>query len=136
MLRKSVPKMMDIQIKVIPAFLLRGSLKAVMPFEIASTPVKAVVPLANACRIKKGVIAESVLIASISGGLTVRRNLPTVRAGLDSITNDEYRGFLHEGVRSNDEQRIRTRKFFGRGFARPRAKASGNQNRLDAKRLQ
>ena len=49
--------MADIQISVMPALRLRGSLKAVMPFEIASTPVSAVVPLANACRIRKAEIA-------------------------------------------------------------------------------
>ena len=48
MLRNSVPRMMDIQISVIPALRLRGSLKAVIPFEMASTPVNAVVPFANA----------------------------------------------------------------------------------------
>ncbi len=46
--------MSDIQIRVMPAFLLRGSLKAVMPFEMASTPVRAVVPLEKACSSKKG----------------------------------------------------------------------------------
>ena len=46
--------MMDIQIKVMPALRLRGSLKAVMPFEMASTPVRAVVPLAKACKKQEG----------------------------------------------------------------------------------
>ena len=36
--------MTDIQISVMPALRLRGSLNAGMPFEIASTPVSAVVP--------------------------------------------------------------------------------------------
>ena len=48
--------MTAIQTSVAPAFLLRGSLKAVIPLDIASTPVTAVVPLANAFRIKKNVI--------------------------------------------------------------------------------
>ena len=39
--------MTDIQISVMPALRLRGSLKAVMPLEMASTPVSAVVPLAK-----------------------------------------------------------------------------------------
>ena len=37
--RKSVPRMPDIHMRVIPALWLRGFLKAGMPFEIASTPV-------------------------------------------------------------------------------------------------
>jgi hypothetical protein len=41
--------MHDIQMSVMPAFLLRGSLNAGIPFEMASTPVSAVVPLAKAC---------------------------------------------------------------------------------------
>jgi hypothetical protein len=40
-------------IRVMPAFLLRGSLNAVMPLEMASTPVRAVVPLEKAFRIRK-----------------------------------------------------------------------------------
>lgn len=31
----------------------------------------------------------------LTGALTVRRNPPIVRAGLDPLTEDEYRGFLH-----------------------------------------
>ena len=49
----SEPRMTDIQISVMPALRLRGSLKAVMPLEIASTPVSAVVPLEKARRIRK-----------------------------------------------------------------------------------
>ena len=45
--------MPDIQSSVIPALRLRGSLNAGMPFEIASTPVRAVVPLEKACRIEE-----------------------------------------------------------------------------------
>ena len=40
--------MTAIHARVIAAFRLRGSLKAVMPFEMASTPVSAVVPFENA----------------------------------------------------------------------------------------
>ena len=40
--------MPDIHSRVMPALRLRGSLKAGMPFEIASTPVSAVVPLEKA----------------------------------------------------------------------------------------
>ena len=57
MARKSEPRISDIQMRVIPALRLRGSRKAVMPFEIASTPVRAVVPLEKACRIRKRPIA-------------------------------------------------------------------------------
>ena len=44
------------------AFLLRGCLKAMMPLEIASTPVSAVQPLANALSSKKIVMACSVVL--------------------------------------------------------------------------
>ncbi len=43
-----------------PALRLRGSLKAGMPFEIASTPVSAVVPLENACSSRNSVTAADV----------------------------------------------------------------------------
>ena len=55
-----MPRMADIQISVIPALRLRGSRKAGMPFEIASTPVRAEVPLEKACRIRNGVTAAAV----------------------------------------------------------------------------
>ena len=57
--------MPDIQISVMPALRLRGSLKAVMPFEIASTPVSAVVPLEKACSSRK---RPSARVGSISSG--------------------------------------------------------------------
>ncbi len=60
--------MTDIQIKVMPALRLRGSLKAVMPLEMASTPVSAVVPFANACKRRKGVSAPTVCNRVSSGG--------------------------------------------------------------------
>ena len=53
----SEPRMNDIQIKVMPALRLLGSRKAVMPFEMASTPVSEVVPLAKARRSRKRVSA-------------------------------------------------------------------------------
>ena len=48
----SEPRITDIEMSVMPALWLLGSLKAGMPLEIASTPVSAVVPLANARRIR------------------------------------------------------------------------------------
>ncbi len=45
--------MADIQISVTPALWLRGFLNAVMPLEMASTPVRAVVPLEKAWRRRK-----------------------------------------------------------------------------------
>ena len=57
MARNSVARMPAIQSSVIPALRLRGSLKAGMPFEIASTPVRAVVPLEKACSSRNRVIA-------------------------------------------------------------------------------
>ncbi len=49
--------MHDIQMRVMPALWLRGSLNAGMPLEMASTPVRAVVPLAKAWRSRKSVTA-------------------------------------------------------------------------------
>ena len=51
----STPRMADIQIMVRPALWLRGSLNAVTPFEMHSTPVNAVVPLENALRMRNNV---------------------------------------------------------------------------------
>ena len=50
--RKMVIRMALIDTSVEAAFLLRGSLKAVMPLEIASMPVSAVQPLENARRMR------------------------------------------------------------------------------------
>lgn len=47
------PNSVLIAINVCAALRLRGSLKAVMPLEIASTPVSAVQPLANALSSRK-----------------------------------------------------------------------------------
>ena len=74
--RNSVPRIAAIEIRVRPAFRLRGSLKAVMPLEIASTPVNAVVPLEKACSSKNGVMAAKVLMTLGSGGLTIGPNVP------------------------------------------------------------
>ena len=46
--------MVAIHINVMPALRLRGSLNAVKPLEMASTPVNAAVPLENACNNRKG----------------------------------------------------------------------------------
>src|SRR3970040_1951168 len=80
--------MHDIQIRVIPALRLRGSRNAGIPFEIASTPVRAVVPWAKACRSRKGATTVNVPPTCISGGATTvpsvpvkyrTRPIPTVR---------------------------------------------------------
>ena len=76
MLEKSEPRISAIQIKVMPAFRLRGSLKAVMPLEIASTPVRAAVPLEKACKIRNGVIATRTPWPSMCGGSTTCPNVP------------------------------------------------------------
>src|SRR5574340_215599 len=68
--RNRVAKMLDIHIKVMPAFLARGSLKAVMPLEIASMPVRAEVPLENACSSSHGVTATRAPSSENKGGLT------------------------------------------------------------------
>jgi hypothetical protein len=74
--RNSVPRIADIQSNVTPALWLRGSLKAVMPFEIASTPVRAVVPLENAWRIRKGVTTWAAWADSRAGGSTTAPKVP------------------------------------------------------------
>ena len=53
---------------VMPALWLRGSLKAGMPLEIASTPVRAVVPFAKAWSSRKRVAAPSCRCTSNDGG--------------------------------------------------------------------
>ena len=65
-----------IQSSVMPALRLRGSLKAVMPFEIASTPVRAVVPLEKACRSRNTVTACVSPMWSIGGGSATRPSVP------------------------------------------------------------
>jgi len=62
--------MTDIIINAWPAFFVRGSLNAVIPFEIASTPVKAVVPLAKAFKIRKVEIATNGPSYCKAGGFT------------------------------------------------------------------
>ena len=62
--RNSVPRMPAIHRSVIPALRLRGSLKAGMPFEIASTPVTAVVPLEKAWSSRNSPKARVVSISS------------------------------------------------------------------------
>ena len=74
--RKSVPRMSDIQINVTPALRLRGSRKAVVPLEIASTPVSAVVPLEKACSKRKSDMARTSWIISRGGGLATCPRLP------------------------------------------------------------
>ncbi len=75
------PRMNAMTIKVMLAFRLRGSLKAVVPFEIASTPVNAVVPLEKACRSRNAVIpvAASPKCSMGGGSTTVPRELLRMR---------------------------------------------------------
>ncbi len=64
---------------VMPAFLLRGSLNAVIPFEMASIPVKAEVPLENACNKRNGVIIPTVVNISVEGGLITVPRFPPIK---------------------------------------------------------
>ena len=68
--RKRKPRIPDIHSSVIPALRLRGSLNAGIPFEIASTPVRAVVPLENAWRIRKRPMARTGSTSSGGGSGT------------------------------------------------------------------
>ena len=60
-----MPRIPDIQIRVIPALRLRGSRKAGIPFEIASTPVSAAVPLLKAWSSRNRPMAR---VGSMSSG--------------------------------------------------------------------
>jgi hypothetical protein len=67
--RSMAIRMPLIQTIVAAALRLFGSLKAVMPFEIASTPVSAVQPLENARRIRKS--ASGPTLAAILSTLPI-----------------------------------------------------------------
>jgi hypothetical protein len=66
--KNSVPKIADIHSSVMPALRLRGSRKAVVPFEIASTPVSAVVPFEKACSTRKTPAPASASTSWRAGG--------------------------------------------------------------------
>ena len=74
--RNTLPRMTAMRTSVMPALRLRGSLKAVVPFEMASTPVRAVVPLENAWSNRNGVITARVRGTSNSAGLTTTPSVP------------------------------------------------------------
>ena len=65
-----------IQSSVMPALRLRGSLNAVTPFEIASTPVRAVVPFAKACSSRNRRQALHLADVLDGGGSTTRPSVP------------------------------------------------------------
>ncbi len=71
-----LPRIADIQIKVMPALRLLGSRKAGMPLEIASTPVSAVVPLENARKIRNNESACALWSISMGGGSVTMPRLP------------------------------------------------------------
>ena len=64
--RNITPSRLPIHISVVRAFSHSGGLKAGTPFEIASTPVTAAPPDANACRIRNRPIAP--VVSATSGG--------------------------------------------------------------------
>ncbi len=76
MARNSVARIPAIQSRVIPALRLLGSLKAGMPFEIASTPVSAVVPLEKACSSRNSVTPCTAVVSS-GGGSGTGVNVPS-----------------------------------------------------------
>ncbi len=98
--RNSEPRMPDIHIRVTPAFRLRGSLKAGMPFEMASTPVTAVVPLENACSSRNSPNARVVSI--------VERRRVGHRVQRSGQVTDEARA--HGQVHHRDEEVGRQRE--------------------------
>ncbi len=65
-----------IHIRVMPALRLRGSLNDMVPLEMASTPVNAVVPLENACKIKNRLNAWASCSISIGGGSITAPRVP------------------------------------------------------------
>ena len=64
--RNITPSRLPIHISVVRAFSHSGGLKAGTPLEIASTPVTAAPPDANACRIRNRPIAP--VVSATSGG--------------------------------------------------------------------
>ena len=66
--RNITPSVAIIQINVVEAFFNSGCLKAGTPFEIASTPVSAVQPAANARRIRKMLSGSAAAAVSASCG--------------------------------------------------------------------
>ncbi len=97
---------MDIQIRVMPALRLRGSLKAVMPFEMASTPVSAVVPFANACRSKKGRNRPQLSQQyGASGGSTTVPSVPV--SNFEQTYPDSYKHHDDKEIRWQCKERSR-----------------------------
>ena len=96
--------MPDIQSSVIPALRLRGSLNAGMPFEIASTPVRAVVPLEKAWRTRKRPIAR-MGSTSRGGGSGTGCSVPEEVA--DERRADGERHHRHEEERGHREHDAR-----------------------------
>src|SRR5258706_16010521 len=84
--------------RVIPALRLRGLLKAATPFEIASTPVRAVVPLENAWRIKKRPMGSSTFGASRGAGAWTQPRAPLLAPpspkdpGARATNREQYEG--------------------------------------------
>ncbi len=82
MARNKTTRIVLMAVSVVAALRVFGSLKAVMPLEMASMPVKAVEPLEKARRIKKSVrgAAASVAISTPVTGVSVpvkKRYRPT-----------------------------------------------------------
>ena len=59
--------MVDIQVKVVAAFFVSGALNAGTPFAIASVPLIATLPAANACRSMNSVTGS--MPSTWSGGV-------------------------------------------------------------------
>jgi hypothetical protein len=72
--RNITPSRLPIHIRVVRAFFHSGGLNAGTPLEIASTPVTAAPPDANACRIRKMLMAPAVF--ATSGGIGSGCNPP------------------------------------------------------------
>ncbi|MPM66842.1 hypothetical protein SDC9_113754 [bioreactor metagenome] len=79
------PRIPDIHKSVRPAFLLRGSLKAVIPLEMASTPVNEVVPFAKARNSKKAVSGWTSSFVTAGGSITVP-NVPAKKRTKPTMT--------------------------------------------------
>ena len=87
MLRNSEPRISDIHTSVMPALRLRGALKAVMPLEMASTPVSAAVPLEKACRIRNRPTWPTAWVpAWMAGGSGTAPRLPKIKRARPSPT--------------------------------------------------
>ncbi len=107
--RNITPSRLPIHISVVRAFRHSGGLKAGTPLEIASTPVTAAPPEANACRIRNRLIAP--VVSATSAG---------IGSGWRSPASDSDEPDAEEQEHHHDEEVGRDGEHPARTRARPR----------------